>query len=223
MQLIKGLVVISALCVLTESAMASIDPYFGGAYEWSTANHRRGSSHGSMFKKNFGAIAAHAGARWRDISIEVGHESTGQEDKTGSHTATPHDQEVVTASINTQNYFKGWHLDLNTYLPIHADLELITSLGYGLIKHRASGDIAITASRKTIFAEDLHFSNRYRATYRLGIGAQQMVCEHIGIRAMVRYKMLNNRTRLKSEHFGINESVKYKNIVALTLGFIVKF
>jgi len=223
MQLIKSLVIVAALGILTESVMASVDPYFGGGYEWSTANHRRGDSHGSMFNKYFGGANAYLGARCHDISIEAGYECTGEESKSGSHTATPHDQEVVTASIRTRNYFKGWHLDLKTYFPIKDDFELITSFGYGVIKHKASGNITLMVSEELRAYDNLHFSNRYGHVARIGIGAQQMLCDHIGIRAMIRYKLLNNRTRLKSELFGINESVKYKNLVSLKLGFIFKF
>ncbi len=224
MQLTKSLVVIVALIgVITESAVASVEPYFGGSCEWSTANHRRGSSQGSMFNKYFGGASAYAGARWKDISFEAGHESTGQKDKTGSHVTPSKDVEVVTAGIRTKNYFTGWHLDLNTHFPIWDDFELLGSLGYGAIKHRAAAQIDLSSSNKVVFTERLHFSNRYKNTLRFGIGAQQMICNHVGIRFMARYKLINNRARLKSDLFGINEIVKYKNIVSLSAGFFVKF
>ncbi len=223
MKLIKSLVIITALGLVTDSATACVEPYIGLGCEWSTTNHRRGNSHGSMFNKYFGGATAYAGARWQNISLEAGHESTGNKEKTGCHTGITSEQEVVTASIRTQNYFNGWHLDLNTYIPIKGDFEIISSLGYGIIKHRACGDITLVTSSKTAIYEGLNFSNRYKNTVRMGIGAQQMLCNHIGIRCMVRYKLLNNRSRLKSDLFGVNEMVKYKNIVSLSLGFIAKF
>jgi len=168
MQLTKRLLVIAALGMLTESAMASIQPYVGGGYEWTTANHRRGNSHSSMFNKYFGGAAVYAGARWKDVSLEIGHESTGRKDKSATYTAISKDQKSVTAGAMTRSNFEGFHLDLNTYMPVLNDLEFIGSLGYGLIKHRNSADLALMVDRNTVFAEDLHVSNKHKHSFRMG-------------------------------------------------------
>lgn len=224
MKLSKSLVLIATLLgLLTECAMANVEPYIGGGYEWSTVNHRRGNSHGSIFNKYFGGAHIYMGARWKDISIEAGHESTGQKYKTGSYMATAPDLGIVSASFRTPNSFAGWHLDLNAYLPIRGDFEFISSFGYGLIKHRISSDLSFSASDNDALSENLLSSSKYRNTFRLGAGVQQMFCNHIGVRCMVRYKLLNNRSRLKSELFAVNESVKYKNIVSVSAGVIFKF
>ena len=223
MQLTKSLLVIAALGMITETSMASIEPYCGGGFEWSTANHRRGDSHGTLFNKYYGGANAYLGARWRDVSIEAGHESTGEKDKSASHIALSSQQEVVKAGIRLHNYFKSWHLDLNTYFPIYGDFELIGSLGYGAVKHKAHGGMTLLAADKVVLSERLYFPNQYKGAFRFGIGAEQMICDHIGIRGMIRYKLLDNRTRLKSDIFGVNEIVKYKNIISVSAGIIFKF
>jgi hypothetical protein len=224
MQLTKSLVVVAALIgVLTESAMASIEPYVGMGYEWSTINHRRGNSHGSIFNKYFGGGNVYAGARWKDISLEAGHESTGNKYKSGSYSAMSKDSELVTASFRTPNSFTGWHIDLNAHMPVIKDFELLGSLGYGVIKHRSSSEFSFSVSGGSVLSENLHISNKYKNTFRLGLGIQQMFCNHIGIRCMIRYKLLNNHSRLKSDLFEINESVKFKNIVSVAAGVIFKF
>jgi opacity protein-like surface antigen len=223
MELIKSLVIAAALGMLTESSMASVEPYVGLGYEWTTANHRRGDSHASMFNKYFGGSSVYIGARCKDISIEAGYESTGKKNKTGYHSAISKELEVVTASVISLSNFEGWHIDLNNYLLINGDCELINSLGYGYISHRHATNLILQASGKPIFTESLNVSGKNKHSFRLGAGIQQMFCNHIGIRCMVRYKMLNNRSKFYSKFLSIKHNVKYKNIVSITAGVIFKF
>lgn len=90
------------------------------------------------------------------------------------------------------NRFSTVYLDLNGYLPLDNCWDLIGSIGVAAVKPKFNE----TESDGTPI-DGLSISNKSRAAFRLGAGAQYMITECFGIRALVRWETTSSlRTRV---------------------------
>ncbi|MDB6096580.1 MAG: hypothetical protein JWM09_858 [Francisellaceae bacterium] len=123
-------------------------------------------------------------------------------------------------TLNSRVRISGAHLDVNGYLPVMENLELLGSLGVGFIKPKfnLSTDRTGTVSVSAV-------GGKTKAVARLGLGLQGMVNEKVGLRATVRYL---GTSRLRVSHpeqlaaLGVSNK-PFKDATALNLGAFVKF
>ncbi len=238
----KSLVVASALIgASTASAMGCFDfgctsPYFGAEYEWTRSNtHHR---HNDFFEnrnhslaKSYNGGNIFLGARWCDFALEAGYDFTGR--KTHSARGLNNTTTVTTAAgtftgtpfVRVKNRFDGWHLDLNGYMPVCDCLELIGSLGYGWTRAKFNVNYALvdTAGTVLVRANDVSHHSNYKGVFRLGVGAQYMVTECVGLRTMVRWKNINHNNRARSNSFAFNGTTRARDAVSVSAGAFVKF
>jgi len=95
----------------------------------------------------------------------------------------------------------GGYLDLVGYLPVMESVDLTASIGYGWIKTKIEPSSVFHAKNKGVF--------------RLGVGANYMVTDMIGLRGKVSWE---NTGALR-----VNSTKAFKDTIALAIGAFAKF
>lgn len=242
----KGLLVAGAI-VGASTAVAGLEdvsPYLGGEYEWSTTSGRhtnpsvRGLSHRHLHTKSHSGANFYVGGRMCNFAAEVGYAFTNT--KKRHHL-------VNTRNVSTLNTFfdanllpgdkihgktrlSGWHLDFNGYVPVCDCWELIGSVGYGWKRPNVDSHTVYAAPRATPLARrSNHAHASYKGMVRLGLGAQYMVTECVGFRAMARWintEKLSVNLRHRHDNTVLARSVAlrpYKDTISLSAGLFVNF
>ncbi len=124
------------------------------------------------------------------------------------------------AAIKTKTTLRGYHAGLVSFLPLNApfDLKLVALLGMANLKTKVTSDdydIDLAEWRYLTFKKKVW-------TPRIGMGAQTMINEHFGLRAMVIWE--------KTSKFGYILASEYnrfklapKNSVTPSIGLFYKF
>lgn len=158
-----------------------------------------------------------AGLKFNDcVGIELGYEVSTK--KSRSRTLNnadtlfggPLEQSTqaltVTNSIHASSKIHGWNLNLVGYYPLPVcddNLSLIGSVGFAQLKLRTHGALRIrgvdAVTRTTLVDQTVSVgrSHKSKAVLRLAGGAQYMMTECFGVRALVTWE---NTSKFKNHH-----------------------
>jgi hypothetical protein len=110
-------------------------------------------------------------------------------------------------TIVNKTKMMGAHLDANGYLPVADCFDVVGSVGVGLVQAKGERSGVNLKSKKGLLP-------------RVGVGAQYMVSEMVGLRAMARWQGTS------AVYFKDDASAKYKpfkSAISLGLGVFAKF
>jgi len=197
--------------------MEETNPYIGLEYKQTWMKGK--GDWANILPKSYPGASLFVGSRFNEnVGIELGYSSTKRKSKSSSTQSLNgvmlNNGANVSGSTKVKVY--GAYFDINGYLPIDQQFDLIGSVGVALNKAKIS-------YASNLAAGDV--STKSRVLGRLGFGAQAMVNEWVGVRAMARWE---NNSRL---HKGgtiqfDNKSVPakiFKDAGSLSLGAFVKF
>lgn len=228
----KKLVLLSAL-VAVGSASASmfgdVCPVIGADFKWTKM--KNSSDWDNEFAESFPGGTIYLGAKFSEnFGAELGYSTTSKKSKDitlatgqnigGISTPAANNGQTLTTKVRTN----GAHLDLVGYLPIDNGFELFGALGLGFMN--ASIDIATNSAITGNFLTALtSMTGSHKVIPRIGIGANWMATEMVGLRAKLGWEG-TNRLRIKDNknYAGQTFSDKpFKSSYSLALGAFVKF
>jgi len=139
---------------------------------------------GRVFKKNYHAGDFYVRDRFHEnLGFELGYAQSAE--KTVNHKAVSGDFISILnipagRNVRTKLAFKSWHADLNAYLPLGNDLDLVGTVGFSYLK----------PDLKEFSVTGISFSTKgeYSFIPRLGAGAQFMLNDCIGVRGLLRWE-----------------------------------
>lgn len=220
----------------------NVSPYIGGEYEWSSmkgANTNpsiRGLSYRNLVSNSYSGGNIFLGGRWCNFATEIGYDFTGTKKKhlgANSHNIAGLNANFDHALVLGDRFeskvrLSGWHVDFNGYMPLCDCWELIGSVGYGWMKAKTSITSVYTGRNiGSLTRRGLHAHSSYKGMFRLGVGAQYMVTECVGLRGMLRWKnteklhvSVRNNDPLASRSVSMKP---FKDTISLSAGVFVKF
>ncbi len=229
-----------------------LEPYVGGGYEGSFQNKGKNND----FARYYNGGHFFVGTRWCDCGLELGYEATQRTSKPKPETLTTDLLNEVIGPNNgasylgqggslnvlfpTKNKFEAWYLDLNGYVPVCNNLEVVGSLGYSWMKPKIYSAMQLNANNGTIQLPGSGFTptvdgNLYRkftsrrshkAIFRFGAGLQYMVCNCVGVRGMVRWKNTESLKTTIPEGSAQNPSqyiMRPKNMISVSADAFISF
>ncbi|MDD7313156.1 MAG: porin family protein [bacterium] len=156
-------------------------PYIGLDYAYSKASTDDVVVEGvavpsEYYEDNFHSAIINAGAKLhKNFGLEAFYQKSTKEEGNLS-TLVIGGVPIATDKIETS--FNAYGLDLQGYLPIQENFELVGSLGIGQYKFKMKG-FGYTAKDDDV-------------GYRLGAGAQYNINENFALRGMVRYNIIDS-------------------------------
>lgn len=224
---IKSLVVASAM-VAAGSASADLlgdfNPVVGVDYLQTWMKPKSGFQ--NTYAKSFPGATIYVGSKFNEnFGLELGFDWTATKKKT----VTVKDQKFAgNVTETTTSEYKarksGGHLDLVGFLPVNECFDVFASVGLGLTRINLKDSYVFTRNvAKAISdeAEGLRVrKSKTRAIARVGLGANYMVTDVIGLRAKLGWENTskvdftrNNGTKLKP----------FKDAVTGAVGVFAKF
>lgn len=233
-QLIKTLVLVCTLMVVgsaTASIVDDICPYVGVDYRqiwvkgrgiWSDRVH-----------KSFPGGTLYLGAKFTEnFGFEVGYNWTVNKHK--SALISFNNPGVVLPSgfvaansglISTKVRFNSFYVDLNGYVPLQNCWELIGTIGAGSMKPKIGVTVINNGTLTPLQIVALQSANgKARAVWRVGVGAQYLFSENVGVRGLIRYEGTDG-LRINTNNgqaFFIGDKA-FKDAVTAQLGVFVRF
>lgn len=129
-----------------------------------------------LYENKFNSITLNIGAKLhKNFGIEAFYQKSSEE-KGEASTLYVDDAPIATDNIKTS--FDAFGLDVQGYLPVNENVELIGSLGLGKYDFEMKG-FGVKANEDEI-------------GYRLGGGVQYNINEHFAFRGMARYVVLDS-------------------------------
>lgn len=162
-----------------QAAMIADDlfPYAGFDFEWTAmkGNH----DWRKRLPADYPGGNFYAGLRLFDLELEGGYDFTTKRNR--------HSKKLA---LKTRVRTDSWHIDLNGFLPpeflaVCTDIEIMGSIGIGTTKASIS---ARPRRRDADLFQVLPVSANRKSILRLGVGAQYMFENCMGIRGMIRWK-----------------------------------
>jgi len=186
----KTLLLAGAACFLSLNANAAdvdIKPYVGLDYVYTSADMK--DSMDKVLEDKYNSFNLNAGAKFNQyVGMEVFYQKSGEEEKSVV--------DVDGDTLKAKTKFDAYGVDFAGYLPLSEKLEGIASVGLAHYKFKlkAGGDYVGSESESNM-------------AYRLGLGAQYNINEHVGVRVMGRFVQLDD---------GSDDAIK--NLTELTAG-----
>jgi hypothetical protein len=219
------------LAAMATPAIAGWDfdlhPYIGADAQLRHMEFKK--NYGSnLFKQNYAQGNVYAGLKFNSyLAVELGFESTVK--KHATRTLGPTDLFLGTISdatviTNTNFQLYGPHADLVGFIPFCQEYDLAAILSVGAARLRASATSTVTTFEG--FPVEL-FEDKFRRTkyvLRLGAGLQQMLCDCLGVRAMVNWENTNKMSLAGTlPRISTTTQVKLKNSFIYSLGVFATF
>lgn len=232
--IVKKIVLIGTLLAAGNAAASIVEdvcPYVGADYRqlwikgrgfWSdrVAKSFPGGTLfiGAKFTENFGMEAGYNWSVHKHSTTNVVFPNPGLVTRTGRVIPT-------TGNIKARTRFTSFYVDLNGYVPLDNCWELIGSIGLGSMKPKLSVTVINAGTLLPAQQTALQSINgRARSVWRVGVGAQYLFTESVGVRGLVRYEGTDG-LRIHNNNinaFGISQKA-FKDAVSLALGFFVRF
>lgn len=152
----------------------------------------------SIFKKSQPGADLYIGYNWPYIMLEVGYSWTTRKSKEfclnsgDSLFGQTNDNSTVIAG---QLRFRNTHFDLNLFASFTGDLDVITSIGFGLARPHIT--IHNSNPNSSIGDELTNESTKTSFIPRVGLGLRYLLSESCGLRAMWRFEK-NSKIRLRT-------------------------
>jgi len=229
-QLTRSFVLASALATAGSAGAAVMDdfvPFIGVDYKqlWVRGN----GDYRNAFPKTYPGGTIYVGSKFTDcFGAELGYSFSTRK----KHDWTDPDfSSVSIASARVR--FTSFHLDINGYIPLDNCWELIGSVGVASMKPKVnfSANTSAAAGLTAAQIDGINSINgKSKAVFRVGVGAQYLVTEMVGIRAMVRWENTHRLTVSGNQNFGnfmtagfINTTRPFKDAISLAVGLFVRF
>lgn len=246
-QLSKGLVLAGTLLAASTAfsyEWEDITPILGVEGDWTWVRLKEDS--GSLFPKNYWGVSPYIGIRWCDFGIEGGYDWYFRKHQSHSFSAG---SRVLGVTVPAGDSWRsrgrirldGWHMDFLGYLNLSSlsclnldcfdfseCVDLIASAGFAWRKPHAHVDFTDHLGR----TEGVSYSSGHgKVVLRLGAGAQYMITEMVGIRALVRWENDNSYKMLSTDFSGtipaftanFSDILRLRDTVTGALGAFVKF
>lgn len=217
-----------SVCAFANCDYPLFNPYLGIDSKWQKIGLHKDWKR-AVENKRWGTTFF-LGNRFCDyLGLELGYSQTTRKIK--AHLFAPGEDffnngDTAGAIMRTTTRFNSYHIDVNSYWPINPCIDLIGSLGYGWVQPKVSVDILTLASPSLnpnlpintgFFLQDATtlttIQGRDKGVFRVGAGAQFMICDFVGIRGLVRLETTNS-LRLKGdfERRDPNSTIEFGNV-----------
>ncbi|MBP6103996.1 MAG: outer membrane beta-barrel protein [Gammaproteobacteria bacterium] len=228
-QLAKSLVIAGALAV-AGSAVADfgdINPYIGA--DLSATRMKAAGPYSSIAPKSFPGASLYVGAKFHEnFGLEAGYNWTKTKSTTVNIPANFDGARVAPYSTvqngaNVKLRRNSSFVDVVGFLPVMDCVELTGSVGYGYVMPKLSMK---TAAGAAITGYDL----KNQSVVRLGLGANYMVTDMVGVRAKLgwestgatQFKKTQNHQNVMAAS-GAQTKRPLKDSTSLNIGAFVKF
>jgi opacity protein-like surface antigen len=154
--------------------------------------------------KSFPGANFYVGAKFHEnLGVELGYNFMSKK------------RDTTTAGVKVSQKLKssGGYVDANGYFPVADGLDVIGSVGFGFIKIKLFGDVFSTSSTSA--------NTKNNVLPRVGIGAQYMVCDTFGVRAMARWQ--GTAAVYYKDAVNGNKVKPFKSATSLAFGVFAKF
>jgi len=237
-QIAKGLMIVGAMLAAGAASCEGFDditPVIGIDGNWSWM--RTKSNGADLFPKSYWGASPYIGVRWCDFGIEAGYDWMARRNKSNTFTAgTDVVGDLVpvgdTWTTRGRARLDGWHADLLGYLCLDECFDLIGTVGFGWKKPHLSVRVTDAAGRTA----SQTLKGKSKGVFRLGAGAQWMVTDMVGLRALVRWE---NTSTVKVNNIVVSSSTipaipvgtfpntgngrLFRDAVSLSVGAFVRF
>lgn len=219
-QLAKSIVLAGALAV-AGSANANFwcdpcfSPYIGADYyqAWMKSKSNR-------YAKSFPGATLYVGAKfYENFGLELGWDWSGKKSRSFTKPAGGtffgfSQANAVSGTTTTRR--TGGHLDLVGFLPVCDCVELTGSVGWGWLRPKVSFTNLTGVSNFSV-------SSKSRSVFRLGIGANYMVTDCVGLRAKIGWETTSSLRLQGTVNGSTFTSKPFKDSGTLAIGAFVKF
>jgi len=222
-QVAKSLVIVGAM-LAAGSAAADMDDFsvrpfvgFDVSQTWmegkgtlantNVRNHR-------IFRKTYPGATVYVGTKFTDcFGIELGADWSSSKKRTVTDSTT-----VAGSSFTLSQKVRreGYHADLVGFLPMDC-WELFGSLGVGSVKLKLSDRTESSTGAAATFNNQFPLSVKRKTVARVGIGANYMVTDCVGLRIKAGWE---NTERLRLKYFNnvVPHQKAFKNSTTLAVG-----
>lgn len=231
--IVKSLIAASVLAAAgTANAdfFADLSPFIGVDYYQAWMKGKDG--YGKLFQKSYPGASIYIGSRFcENFGFELGYDWSGHKKKDWNIASGT----TFFGTTNTSSFSgtakvrrTGGHLDLLGYLPVIDCFDIFGSIGYGWVESKIDiSNVAMVNGRplSTVASGVSSLSGKGRSVLRLGIGANYMVTDYVGLRAKLGWETTSNlRVHFNGAGAAINMSSKgFKDSATLVAGAFVKF
>jgi hypothetical protein len=221
--LVKSIVAATALAAasgVNADLMADLCPVIGIDYYqvWMKGNN----AYSRLTPKSYPGASIYVGTRfYENFGLELGYDWSTRK----KHSWTvPAGATAAAGNITgtTKIRRNGGHLDLVGFLPVADCFDVFGSIGYGWVQTKISNSASGNSAMSSAIAS---ISSKGKSVLRLGIGANYMVTDFVGIRGKLGWETTSNiRLKGNANFTNLGFSKKgFKDSGTLALGAFVKF
>ncbi len=214
--IVKSLVVAAAMAVagsVSADVIADLNPYVGVDYQhaWMKPVGEKPNAWDvtDIAKKSYPGAAVYVGTKFNEnFGVELGGNWARNKRK-----STVTDNGVIYRE-DTKITRKGLHLDLVGSMPIADNTEVFATAGLGSVKVKFNQHDEAAATKHK-------FSAKQKVVARLGVGANYMITDMVGLRAKMGWE---NTSRLRVKDDADQQKLKvFKDTVTASVGAFVRF
>jgi hypothetical protein len=229
-KIVTSLVVAGAMIAASNVGASMIDdicPLVGIDYQqvWSKGK----GDFGQLLPKSYPGASVYIGTRWAENwGVEVGFDYAARKHKSFTLPAgsTFFGSSVGGAPINGRVAVRrtGGHIDLAGYWCVADCLELVGTVGIGLVHPKISVTAITTTGNAAIVNSLQAVSTKTKAVPRVRVGANYMLTDCVGVRGLVGWEGTSSLRLKNNNTAGVNLANKaFKSSATLSAGVFVKF
>ncbi len=203
-----------------------VTPFLGVDYYHAYMKGR--NSWNSIFPNSYPGGTFYVGTKFHQyFGLELGYDWSLKQKKEWALPAGSNFFGTVQQSISgtTKVQRSGGHLDVVGYLPVAESVELIGSLGFGWIQTKIQTTFDVVPGATVEGSSLASVSGKGRGVFRVGVGANYMLTDIVGMRAKVGWESTStlriegNQTFTAAQY----DTKAFKGTTALAVGLFVKF
>ena len=224
MKKIKSLVVASALVFsgVSVAEMCDVTPFVGLGYQYGSMKAKNDWAKVAN-KKQDGALAF-VGAKFHEnFGAELGWEQSSSKNRQTTAVGTFDGVATNNGTQKVKTKVSGGYVDLQGYLPVVDNFEVLGSLGMGSVVAKINSTVDVLSS--VAHKNKLNQKSKRSLVGRVGVGAKYMFTDMFGVRVMAKWEN-TSRIKLKNKDTVITDSKllkPFKDNVSANVAALVQF